>query len=444
MVSIILCTYNRAHTLRATIDSILRQTYTEFELLIIDDGSTDNTQELLRCYKDVRVRVFALSENSYYCAAANYGIEKAKGEYIAFATSDDLWDSGKLEKQIGYMEKRKECGACFTFADIIDEQGENAQERYPQLAAVFRKNYYTRRGWVQRLIFEGNCLCHPSSVIRREVLESVGGYHLYYGHLADLELWLRIIRFYPIHVVEEPLVSYRYFENAEDQISGASEEKVTRSLNEHMIIRRNFINDLTDEEMMDFFEDRFQYKEACTHRELEIEKAFLLMHCISDLPDLWVLGMEKLETLVEDPETLQVLKDTYHIRLQDIYKWNFQHFYMDYGIHNRFAQKDQEIIHLQEKLKKLDRHTHALDKERKELNELLAVQREENKNQEKTILELTTELEEGKEQLLKMNQTLSEKEKALDAARRENEEKTVLLNQALLERLKRKERWKRI
>lgn len=113
-----------------------------------------------------------------YCAAANYGIEKAKGEYIAFATSDDLWDSGKLEKQIGYMEKRKECGACFTFADIIDEQGENAQERYPQLAAVFRKNYYTRRGWVQRLIFEGNCLCHPSSVIRREVLESVGGYHL--------------------------------------------------------------------------------------------------------------------------------------------------------------------------------------------------------------------------------------------------------------------------
>lgn len=65
MVSIILCTYNRAHTLRATIDSILRQTYTEFELLIIDDGSTDSTQELLRCYKDVRVRVFALSENSY-------------------------------------------------------------------------------------------------------------------------------------------------------------------------------------------------------------------------------------------------------------------------------------------------------------------------------------------------------------------------------------------
>lgn len=84
MVSIILCTYNRAHTLKATIDSILAQTYTDFELILVDDGSTDRTQELLAEYSDERIRSYVLEENSFYCAAANFGLTKVRGDYIAF------------------------------------------------------------------------------------------------------------------------------------------------------------------------------------------------------------------------------------------------------------------------------------------------------------------------------------------------------------------------
>ena len=297
MVSIILCTFNRAHMLRETLASILAQTYTDFELLIIDDGSTDHTQELLSEYKDMRIRSFVLEENHFYCAAANFGMTKARGEYIAFATSDDLWEPKKLEKQIAYLEKRKDCGACFTYVHIIDENGENADDKNQALFEVLRKTFYTRRDWVQRFIFDGNCLCHPTAVVRREVMEKVGGYNLYYSLLADMELWLRIVRYYPIHVVEEGLVEYRYFENGKQQLSGIGEKKITKSLNEHMMIRRNFLTDLTDEEMLEFFADCFQYKEALSHQELEIEKAFLLMSCVRDLPELRILGMEKLSLI---------------------------------------------------------------------------------------------------------------------------------------------------
>lgn len=443
MVSIILCTYNRAHTLRATIDSILKQTYTLFELIIVDDGSTDKTQELLAEYKDNRIRIFCLAENSYYCAAANFGIEKAKGEYVAFATSDDTWSPYKLEKQVEYLEKCRACGACFTFAGIIDENGESADERYAGLAAVLRKNYYTRRDWIQRLIFEGNCICHPSAVVRREVLDKVGGYHLYYSHLADMDLWLRILRYYPIHMIEEPMVGYRCFENAKDQISGVSEEQVTRSLNEHIIIRRNFINDLTDNEMLEFFDNKFRYKEAYSHLELEIEKAFLLMHCIQDLPDLWVLGMEKFEELLRDSEAVRVLKEVYQIKPQDIYKWNFQHFYMDYGIHNRFAEKDRELQRLQDELDKLNKELHAIIEDREEIRELLSVQREQSQALEEELLKSCSNLEKDKEEMLKLRRTLDIKDKMLEEVKAEKEEKAELLNEALLKKLKIEEKWKR-
>ena len=273
MVSIILCTYNRAHTLKATIDSILAQTYTDFELILVDDGSTDRTQELLAEYSDERIRSYVLEENSFYCAAANFGLTKVRGDYIAFATSDDVWNLRKLERQLDYMEKRKDCGACFTFVHLIDENGDNADEKYKDMLNVFRKLYYSRRDWIQRFIFEGNCLCHPTAVVRKEVLDKVGGYHVFYSLLADMELWLRIVRYYPIHVIEEDLLGYRMFEDQTKQVSGATEKKRTKSLNEHMIIRNNFINDLSEQELEDFFAN-FNIKKLLHIRKWKSKELF--------------------------------------------------------------------------------------------------------------------------------------------------------------------------
>lgn len=447
MVSIILCTYNRAHTLKATIDSILAQTYTDFELILVDDGSTDRTQELLAEYSDERIRSYVLEENSFYCAAANFGLTKVRGDYIAFATSDDVWNLRKLERQLDYMEKRKDCGACFTFVHLIDENGDNADEKYKDMLNVFRKVYYSRRDWIQRFIFEGNCLCHPTAVVRKEVLDKVGGYHVFYSLLADMELWLRIVRYYPIHVIEEDLLGYRMFEDQTKQVSGATEKKRTKSLNEHMIIRNNFINDLSEQELEDFFANKFQYKEAFTHQEMEIERALLLLHCVSDLPEIGTLGMDKFEKLLRDNEYVKVLKDTYQIQLQDIYQWNTKHFYMDYTIHTLLGQKDQQIGRQIEDIRLLQKHIKEIEKQRDGLDrkientEKCAEKMQQMIDMQKNELEkLKMKIEMSKKEVFEEKQKVTLLEKECKEMKEENQRKTDLLNRALLEKLELQEK----
>ena len=89
MVSVLMCTYNRRFCLKQAIDSVLCQTYPDFEFVIVDDGSTDGTEELIKSYQDPRIRYFKLNRNSFYCYAANQGLDHCQGDYVAFMNSDD-------------------------------------------------------------------------------------------------------------------------------------------------------------------------------------------------------------------------------------------------------------------------------------------------------------------------------------------------------------------
>ena len=109
-VSVIIPTYNREATLKRAVESVLNQTYTDFELIIVDDGSTDNTRQLVENIHDDRITYYYVKINSGAAAARNYGIERAEGEYIAFQDSDDYWHSDKLEKQMKVMESNPDIG----------------------------------------------------------------------------------------------------------------------------------------------------------------------------------------------------------------------------------------------------------------------------------------------------------------------------------------------
>ncbi len=447
MVSIILCTYNRAHTLKATIDSILAQTYTDFELVLVDDGSTDRTQELLAEYSDERIRSYVLEENSFYCAAANFGLTKAKGEYIAFATSDDTWKCNKLMLQIEYLEKRQECGACFTFANVINESGEENNEQFKMLSELFNMKFHSQKEWIQRFLFEGNCLCHPSAVVRREVMEAVGDYNLLYCQSADLDMWIRIARRCPIHVINQQLVNYRCGKLSDKQISEVNELKSARFLNEFMMIRRAFVRDLNDEEMVRFFGDCFRNSDACSHLEMEIEKAFLLLNCCYGLPELRVLGIEKFEEILHNPESVRILEKTYHVHLKDIYKWNLAHFYMDFGIHVRLAENDKTIRILREKVRKEEEYNQMLREQKKEINEKLNSAVDDIKKLKSEILEWQKKNAEQEEKLQNERQKyvaaelqIGMKVKELEERKKENEDITKLLNQTLLNNLESKEK----
>ena len=116
-----MCTYNRRFCLKQAIDSVLCQTYPDFEFVIVDDGSTDGTEELIKSYQDPRIRYFKLNRNSFYCYAANQGLGHCQGDYVAFMNSDDAWLPDKLEKQVSVMEQnrvRHRKNICIRFCNL--------------------------------------------------------------------------------------------------------------------------------------------------------------------------------------------------------------------------------------------------------------------------------------------------------------------------------------
>ena len=118
LVSIIIPSYNRENVIKDAIESVLKQTLADIECIVVDDGSTDNTQDVLRGIDDDRLVYYRLDNNRGACYARNYGVMHARGKYIAFQDSDDIWDEHKLEKQFIFLEKHD---ADMTFCQLKSE-----------------------------------------------------------------------------------------------------------------------------------------------------------------------------------------------------------------------------------------------------------------------------------------------------------------------------------
>ena len=130
LVSIITPTYNCAKFIGATIESVLNQTYQNFEMIIVDDASKDNTEEVVKSFKDKRIKYIRLSKNSGPAVARNRAMEEAKGKYMASLDSDDLWKREKLEKQINFIKKNKYKIICSDY-EQIDEEGNKLNKIIP-------------------------------------------------------------------------------------------------------------------------------------------------------------------------------------------------------------------------------------------------------------------------------------------------------------------------
>lgn len=356
MISIILCTYNREKYLARAIDSVIAQTYRDWELIIVDDGSTDRTEELVKSYTDPRIRYEKLEKNRYYCYAANYGLKKCQGQYVAFQNSDDEWLPDKLDKQIQFMEAHPEAGACFTEVILVDNDGADISERCIEVKRLFENHYTEQKDWMRYFLQYGNCVCHPSALVKQEVMEQVGGFNLMYCQLADFDLWVRIVTEYPIYVLTEKLIRFRWDVSHKDQISSATERHTVRSFNEQMQIRRQLVERLTDDQMVRYFGEDFRNPSSVSHLELEFEKAFLLMHCVADTPQTKMPGIEKIEEVLHSENAVETLEEHFHITLQNIYSWNQDHWYTDYMINEKLERSrylNDEIKRVKEECRRL-------------------------------------------------------------------------------------------
>jgi hypothetical protein len=195
--------YNGGKYLNEAIESILNQTFRDFEFIIINDGSTDDTGAILNSYGQIdnRVQVYN-QENRGLIVSLNRGCQLAQGKYIARMDADDISLPERLAKQIQYMEAHPEIGVLGTWVAMIDEKGRGRGDwRLPTTPNV--------TGWA--LLF-GWCVAHPSVVMRREIVEQLGFYRPEAIHAEDYDLWARASLVTSIANIPEILVQYRVWE----------------------------------------------------------------------------------------------------------------------------------------------------------------------------------------------------------------------------------------
>lgn len=198
-VSVIIPTYQRAHLLPRTLDSVLRQTFQDLEVLVVDDGSTDRTPEIVEDYDDARVRYLPQPRNAGVSAARNRGLQGARGRMIAFLDSDDEWMPEKLERQVRRLEAAgPDVGLVYCGVEDVDDRG---------VVQVHRPVF---RGRLQRELLLENVLHGGGSsvLLRGEAVQAVGLFDDTLPAIEDWDYWLRVARLYRIDFVEEPLVRY--------------------------------------------------------------------------------------------------------------------------------------------------------------------------------------------------------------------------------------------
>jgi len=198
-VSVIIPTYNRANYICDAIDSVLNQTYQDFEIIVVDDGSTDNTREILKQYiKDKKIR-YLYQENKGVSSARNKGIEEVNGEYVAFLDADDIWYSEKINLQINELENNYKLGLVGSFMDTIDEKGNKLGVLKPKIDPGDS---------FESTLFYGSPA--PSTfVLRKACIDEIGNFDEKQSMFADLDLFLRITEKYSVKTINKSLGAYR-------------------------------------------------------------------------------------------------------------------------------------------------------------------------------------------------------------------------------------------
>ncbi len=198
-VSVIIPTYNRCDYISASIDSVLKQTCENLELIVVDDASEDDTAQVVASIRDERIKYYRLNKNSGAAAARNFGVDKAKYDLIAFNDSDDRWRPEKLEKQIHRFNEIPEAVLVYS-AYECKKDGLNRRvppEEYPCTML---------EGDIYRYLLKNNTVGAPTILIRRDVFEKAGGFDSAYQALEDWNLVLKAAKFGKFAYVDEVLL----------------------------------------------------------------------------------------------------------------------------------------------------------------------------------------------------------------------------------------------
>ena len=224
-VSVVIPTYNRSKLLKKAIKSVLDQTFKDFEVLVVDNASQDDTKEMIASLKDPRIKVCGIQNHGVIARSRNHGMRNAAGEYIAFLDDDDLWLPDKLEKQVSYLETHPEYHLVYTPVWTTDENDVRKElleiRRSPAEGDLFYE------------LVRGNYIAQTTVLMRRGLLSEIGSFNEdpAYRSIEDYEYWLRVSLKRGIGFIGEPLALYRVH-------SGGISKSVNESALNQMVLKK--------------------------------------------------------------------------------------------------------------------------------------------------------------------------------------------------------------
>jgi len=356
-VSVILTSYNHAKYLPASIESVLNQTFQDFELIIVDDASTDESWSIIQRYTDPRIQTCQNSSNEYTVYGINKAIsERASGEYIAIHHSDDMWDPSKLEKQIAYLDHHPEVGAVFTGLTPVNEAGGSFTDRSRFNFGLFDQPNRSRYEWLYYFFRYGNALCHPSVLIRKICYQECGLYKNGMVQLPDFDMWVRLCLKFEIHVMAEKLVLFRVRENMANSSSPTIENR-SRSSFEFLQILDNYCSLTSFEEIVKVFPVAQEYysPQGC-------DPLFVLaMVALETKAHIFtaLFGLNLLFSALNDPLRAEKIKELYDFDTLEFKRLSGKYDIFSSNLRIELAEKEQALHDLNARFHALEAMTNS-------------------------------------------------------------------------------------
>ncbi len=314
-VSVILTSYNHGQYLKESIESVLSQTYKDFELIILDDCSTDNSWEIINEYSDERIKKIRNPINLRTDGTYEVFMNVAAGEYIAVHHSDDVWEPEKLEKEVEYLDSHENIAAVFTYVKPIDENGDEYYDDEGFYYNIFQQPNRTRYEWLQHFFYWGNCLCHPSVLMRRRLFLEEQLFDFGVAQVPDLCRWVRVCLKHDIYVLPEKLTKFRVHREGKNT-SGARPEVMIRSSVELYHMLRLYSNIPSAEEFIKIFPEGEEYAKE----DLYIPQYAFARICTRPEMESYtrLYGYELLYELMNDRDTARRIERVYGFTFRDL------------------------------------------------------------------------------------------------------------------------------
>lgn len=304
IVSVIIPSFNHEKYVRECIQSVLNQTFEDFEIIVTDDASTDHTADIIEGLKDSRIQLFRHHKNLGVSLAANNCLLHASGRYVAWLSSDDAWYPEKLSVQVGYLEQHPNIAAVFGKVKWVDGSGDPVEDF--EYSHVYDVENRTRHAWLRRFFVAGNCLSIPCSLVRRECYAQIGMFDPALAGIPDLDLWVRLCLRYDIMILDQELLRNRWLGSASNASGGTTNNNI-RNRFEYRHILAHYLKIESPDELLLVFPEAARYGRV-TAATVPYFLARVAISSGQDFKMLW--GLDILYGLVQDETMAGLLEDT--------------------------------------------------------------------------------------------------------------------------------------